>query len=91
LGIVQGDAIRNIYGDYTMRVPNASSMKMMYPSGGAIADEGIIISSTTTMQLASGSYQAHQYVVFDAKRTVPVANEIRPVNIAVRYIAKVRY
>lgn len=81
LGELQGDAIRNIYGDFsTLDVGGIE-----YPTGvfqhtldKSIANAGRSYSSTYNDYLVS----------FNAYYVVPTANEDRPINRAVRYFIK---
>ena len=77
IGVVQGDAIRNIYGshgvdDRTFNGPGATGA--FFKDGGQ--DSG--------SERSEYGYK----LSFDASRVVPTANENRPVNIAVRYFIK---
>ena len=79
LGAIQGDAIRNITGELG-RLPEAGYPA---PEGGAIR----IYALRGNGQMADGS---GRWMNFDASRVVPVSNEIRPVNTAVRYLIRSR-
>lgn len=78
LGNRQGDAIRNIVGEFgsdAYGIPNgAFSQKHVYRS----SDDGG----------GGGHYIATR--VFNASNVVPTANENRPINIAVKYIIKAK-
>ena len=74
IGEIQGDAIRNIYGSW-------NSGQYLWSSDGAIY--GIKNGSIENNDYYNG-YRAY----FDASRVVPVSNENRPINIAVRYLIK---
>ena len=80
LGELQGDAIRNIYGMVSgMDVYNDTWL-------GAFYDPG-----TRDGKGLPGSYQPRKFCddfSFDASRVVPIANEDRPINRAVRYFIK---
>ena len=77
LGILQGDAIRNITGSiwpYNSNAYNAGTGAFYEPvAGSGAGGSGAVLSSR------SG---------FDASRVVPTAGEDRPVNMAVRYLVK---
>ena len=74
IGELQGDSIRNIYGSW-------NSGQYIWSSDGAIY--GIKNGSIENNDYYNG-YRAY----LDASRVVPVANENRPINIAVRYLIK---
>ena len=81
LGVQQGDAIRNIIGKLNM---DALSLIYLWDqTSGAF-------NITTGGSANPGSYYAHNRgcVEFDASRVVPVAEENRPVNMAVRYLIR---
>jgi hypothetical protein len=78
LGDLQGDAIRNIYGELT---PNGVEGWPM--TSGAINLQGQI------NQNGYGHNSGPVPVIdFDSSRVVPVANEDRPINRSVRYLIK---
>lgn len=82
LGILQGDSVRNIKGTaYSQSWSEAT----IYTSG-AFRDGG------NTGDYASQSYSPTRshVLVFDASLVVPVANENRPINKAVRYLIKAK-
>ena len=79
LGVQQGDAIRNITAEICLVhganfSSGAASFGRLWPTG-SIGTDGSSRWST---------------VDFDASRIVPVANENRPVNMAVRYLIRAR-
>ncbi len=81
LGITQGDAIRNITG--------SSGNLGTWPGYGS--------GSGALSQADSGSYPSKDgggnplvKLSFDASKSVPTANENRPVNMAVRYLIRAR-
>ena len=78
LGELQGDAIRNIFGSFhvSRRAWNAAS--------------GVFYGRTyNAADWSSGNGDNHQHeYTFDASRVVPTANEIRPANIAVKYLIR---
>ncbi len=81
LGATQGDAIRNITG--------SSGNLGSWPGYGG--------GSGAFSQTASGSYPSKDgggnplvKLAFDASKSVPTANENRPVNMAVRYLIRAR-
>ena len=79
LGVIQGDATRNITGELG-RLPEAGYPA---PEGGAIR----IYEFHGNGQMEDGR---GRWMNFDASRVVPVANEVRPVNMAVRYLIRAR-
>lgn len=79
LGIIQGDAARNITGTFAAK---AHSFNIGVNTTGAFYDLG-----WGNGAVGGGSPQPHAWG-FDTSRVIPTANEIRPVNIAVRYLIK---
>ncbi len=76
LGVIQGDAIRDIYGS-----SGAASDDYTAPSSGVfIRDHG-------GFEAANGGW-ATWGISFFASRVVPTANENRPINKSVRYLIK---
>ena len=77
IGQIQGDAIRNIYGELDW---NANS------SMGS----GVFSLKGSDYGAASNSPGPNfpDSVIFDASKIVPTANENRPVNKAVRYLIR---
>ena len=77
LGELQGDAIRNITGSTPGAVEesNISFTGAFYNAGNDVGSQG---------------RAADWRIGFDASRIVPVANENRPVNKAVRYFIKAK-
>ena len=86
LGILQGDAIRNITG--TMG-GSASDKAGLWDYGTGVFYQFNLGRSSVEY---SRRYYNHvsQGMGFDASRVVPVANENRPVNKAVRYFIKAK-
>jgi hypothetical protein len=78
LGAIQGDAIRNITG--------AVSNTQVYSYQWATGAFGGLRNFGGVNQLFGGWGYAD--FDFDASRIVPVANENRPVNVAVRYLIR---
>ena len=80
LGVQQGDAIRNITGEFGAK---ARGMWRTETSG-------VFASSGT----GGGSHDSDgwgtEYFQFDASRVVPTADENRPVNTAVRFLVRAR-
>jgi hypothetical protein len=77
LGSVQGDTIRNITATFSFKAGNPArsfegASYPIAPGGQSHDNDGPSIE-------ASG---------FDASRVVPIANEIRPVNTAVRFLIR---
>ncbi|MDR1856861.1 MAG: phage tail protein [Desulfovibrio sp.] len=79
LGLVQGDAIRNITGDLG-EVPGIAVI-----GSGAFHVEDV---AGTSSPGYGASGQTRVRVRFDASKTVPTAGETRPVNVAVRYLIR---
>ena len=79
LGVLQGDAIRNISGSFS------TAYLYGYDNGsGAFYNAGGALRANT------GYPQGGQAYGFDASRVVPTAPENRPVNQAVRYLMRAR-
>ena len=74
LGVVQGDAIRNITGTFN-------------PGGNGVSASGVF-SAGGARGSNSGSAGDSRLITFDASTQVPTANENRPRNIAFLYIVK---
>lgn len=81
LGVVQGDAIRNITGGFYEAYWNESSANFSYTG----AFDGEYANSQSD---ASGNNVAVFNTKLDASRVIPTAIENRPVNVAVNYIIK---
>lgn len=79
LGQVQGDASRNIVGSF-----GAKSRGMGYEASGVINSLGMGGGAHMTDGWGSERFQ------FDVSRVVPTSVEIRPVNVAVRYLIRAR-
>lgn len=72
VGSLQGDAIRNIWGQFrAVRLSGGDPQGVFYDSPNIYAGN------------ASPGGGAHSYTGFDASRVVPTANENRPRNIAI--------
>lgn len=80
LGAIQGDATRNITGELG-RLPSSEGTD---GQGGAFK----IYAFKAHGALADNNQG--RWVNLDASRVVPVANEVRPVNMAVRYFIRSR-
>jgi hypothetical protein len=81
LGDLQGDSIRNITGWV--------AMPEMYPDNSYGSDGAFyqyLYNTERTYRVNGSGYGATTY--FDTSRVVPVANENRPLNRAVRYLIK---
>jgi len=78
LGVAQSDAIRNVSGtlqnDGTLRIHGS----------GVFSNAG----SGRVRNDANGNVAGHTHVQFDFSNVMPTANEIRPVNQAVRYLIR---
>ena len=80
LGVVQGDAIRNITGE----APGGSGVKVPASSyTGAFS-----LSDKSSGRISTGENWDLLTATFDASRVVPTANENRPKNMAFLYIVK---
>ena len=82
LGELQGDAIRNITGEINVEVRSVAS-KYAY---GAF----YIGQDTDVGDDREGNWGEGFRAKFDASRVVPVAEENRPINKAVRYFIKAK-
>ncbi len=78
LGVVQGDAIRNISGSGYVTNPGAN-----YFSG---AFEGDWVSYS----FDGGTWYGWGPISFNSSRIVPTANENRPANMAVRHLIRAK-
>jgi hypothetical protein len=81
LRAVQGDVIRNISGVFPVETENYqhgwSDISGAFYVAGAFGSDG------------EASDEDHEYRIgFDASRVVPVATEVRPINMAVRYLIR---
>ena len=80
IGVVQGDAIRNITGD----TPGGSGVRVPASSyTGAFS-----LSGKPSGRISTGENWDLLTATFDASRVVPTANENRPKNMAFLYIVK---
>ena len=77
LGMVQGDAIRNITGS-SGDSPNSGAYYYGALAGGAGG----------ARKFAGEGLRGRSAINFDASRVVPTAEENRPVNTAVRYLIR---
>ena len=83
LGELQGDAIREIWGSYPELIsPGTSSAYGAMAYGASWSDGGHATNKTDGWRKRSAD--------FYASRVTPVAEEIRPVNKAVRYLIRAR-
>ena len=82
LGVLQGDAIRNITGEINMEVQDIS---YKYATEAFFIGENIAVGDGQ-----KGAFGEMYRAGFDASRVVPVANENRPINKAVRYFIKAK-
>ena len=80
LGELQGDAIRNIYGDFS----TLDAGGIEYPTG---AFQHATDKSKRNIEYMYSMYNDY-LVSFSASYVVPIANEDRPINRAVRYFIK---
>ena len=79
LGQVQGDASRNITGQFPSRVSSS------YPVTGVFIQSGQYPDPDT-----GGSGRQNMWIRYESSRTVPTAPENRPVNTAVRFLVRAR-
>ena len=79
LGMVQGDAIRNITGS-SGDSPNSGAYYYGALAGGAGG----------ARKFAGEGLRGRSAINFDASRVVPTAEENRPVNTSVRYLIRAR-
>ena len=77
LGQVQGDATRNVTGTIGPSI-DAGSSGVVYRNG------------QSGYMLPSAAHYATAFHHIDISRTVPTANENRPVNTAVRFLVRAR-
>ena len=86
LGELQGDAIRNITGTHSSEVLMVGATNT-YGATGAFYSAG----GSGGRHIKSSSFDSGDEIRgFDASRVTPVAQEIRPVNRAVRYLIRAR-
>ena len=81
LGVVQGDAIRNIWGTIER---NQWGSGLGLPDGSGAFYTWDFVTNTPN----SGGSNRNTAIGFDAARVVPTAPENRPVNVAVRYLMR---
>jgi hypothetical protein len=83
LRIIQGDAVRNISGYVRAVIQPWINDAGGYADGALFRDEGPIgVGDDGNMS------DEMRHFSFNASRVVPTANEIRPVNTAVRYLIR---
>ena len=86
LGELQGDTIRNITGTHSSEVLMVGATNT-YGTMGAFYDAG----SSGGRHIKSNSFDSENQIRgFDASRVTPVAQEIRSVNRAVRYLIRAK-
>lgn len=84
LGTVQGDAIRNIWGDIYTISPTGYQTGAWYVSQNLMPGRGA--------PWKQNNYPWGELITtFDASRVVPTAPENRPINCAVRYFIRARF
>ena len=86
LGILQGDAIRNITGQFSGITSGRSLGK--YPNGIEVFKLLNISQQSFKPDYANDNTEMKSDISFDTSRVVPTSNENRPINIAVRYLIK---
>ena len=79
LGVLQGDAIRNITGNHR---------RITWPSNNRYTEGAFRVENYGTSQAWTGGSESAVWLYFDASRVVPTANENRPVNKAVYWLIK---
>jgi len=85
LGVIQGDAMRNLTGALELGGFGPTDTNLAHLKQGALygaADD------TARNVGFSGSSDPYDTLILDASRQAPVAVEIRPVNMAVRFLVK---
>ena len=80
LGELQGDAIRNITGNFNATDNNSWNINA----------NGVFYGQTIGAGDQGGEAGEYKKYYFDASRVVPTANENRPINKAVRYFIKAK-
>ena len=80
LGVEQGDAIRNLFGAYEIMNPS-NDVYLISSANGIFYQTMNDGENRTSLQRNSTEYQGNTIHV-DTSRIVPVANENRPVNVA---------
>ena len=83
LGTRQGDAIRNISGDF---LADVAATGYINTAKGVFTDAG----SPGGGDGGNVSHPEVRRIMFDASKVVPTANENRPTNVAVRYLIRAR-
>lgn len=88
LGVVQGDAIRNMTGTlgdgYNSQAASSASINENLGSG-------VFSKKIRGYSRGTGEHPYESFLQnFDASMVLPTANEIRPVNMAVRYLIRAR-
>ena len=78
LGRIQGDAIRNIWGEFSTETPSYEMNNLFSQYDGPGDGNG------------DDGWSGDPRIVFDASRIVPTAMENRPINTAVRYFMRAR-
>ena len=86
LGVLQGDAIRNITGQFSGITSGRSLGK--YPNGIEVFKLLNISQQSFKPDYANDNTEMESDISFDTSRVVPTSNENRPINIAVRYLIK---
>ena len=89
MGVIQGDAIRNITGNFTVGARYASDSGSVAAYGsGAFTTEAQGTGGVTGKIDNDKGLTTGQRVSFSAATTVPTSHENRPVNVAWRYIIR---
>lgn len=83
----QSDAIRNIVGTMQSRPMNATMFGALFDGTGVFGTSRAVGVSSAPLQFGTG-INPSDVVSLDASRTVPVASENRPRNIAFNYIVR---
>lgn len=86
LGVLQGDAIRNITGQFSGITSGRSLGK--YPNGIEVFKLLNISQQSFKPDYVNDNTEMESDISFDTSRVVPTSNENRPINIAVRYLIK---
>lgn len=80
-GVIQGDAIRNIVGEFFIAPYSTQDTPIVGRPSGAIATEKAPSGAALVSGIAVTGSGLQSKVSFDASRSVPVAGDNRPVNV----------
>lgn len=88
IGSTQGDAIRNITGEYRRGLVNENTIPDAGATSGAFTTGGSRITSGKAIGNSSGNYPGYSALRLDVSEQVPTANENRPRNVALLAVIK---